>query len=176
MQRMHGERCLAKGFMTGLAAGVVAAWAMNQFWTVQSKIEEQLHPSEQDKREEQSEQRASDNPTVKVAEAITRSILGRSLSQSEKKTAGSVVHYAFGALIGGLYGVLSEGLPAARAGFGTAYGAAVWLGADEGMVPALKLSKPPQEYPVSQHVSGLGAHLVYGATAEAVRRALRAAA
>jgi len=155
---------------------LVAAWAMNQFWAAQSTIEEQLHPSERKQSEQQTEQRASDNPTVKVAEAITRPILGRELAQSEKKTAGSVVHYAFGALMGGFYGLLSEMMPAARAAFGTAYGTAVWLGADEGMVPALKLSPPPQESSLSQHLGGLGAHLVYGATTEAVRRALRAAA
>jgi uncharacterized membrane protein YagU involved in acid resistance len=167
---------LTKGFLTGVAGGVVASWAMNQFWVAQSKIEAQLQPSKHDARKQQSEQRESDNPTVKVAEAITRPILGRHLAQAEKKTAGSVVHYAFGALMGGLYGLLSEALPATRAGFGTAYGTAVWLGADEGMVPALKLSPPPQESSLKEHLSGLGAHLLYGATTEAVRRALRAAA
>jgi uncharacterized membrane protein YagU involved in acid resistance len=63
-----------------------------------------------------------------------------------------------------------------RAGFGLAYAAALWLAADEIMVPALKLSKTPDEYPLSKHLEGLGAHLVYGATTEGLRRALQWAA
>lgn len=145
---------------------------MNQFWVVEAKLQKQR----QSKNDEQQEQRASDNPTAKVAEAITRPLLSRELSEEEKKKAGSMVHYTFGALVGGLYGMLNEATPVTRAGFGTAYAAAVWLAMDEGMVPAFKLSGPPTEYPLSQHLSGLGAHLVYGVTTEVVRRTLRAAA
>ena len=35
------------------------------------------------------------------------------------------------------------------------------------------LSKKPTEYPLSRHLSGLGQHLVYGATVELVRRGMR---
>ncbi len=41
------------------------------------------------------------------------------------------------------------------------------------MVPTLKLSKPPDEVPLSKHIEGLGAHLVYGATTEGLRRVLQ---
>ena len=170
---MSSERCMAKGFLTGMVAGLAASWAMNQFWAVQSSLKQASDGSD---AKEQEQERASDNPTVKVAEFIVRPLLGREMAQSEKKIAGAVVHYAFGALVGGLYGILTEAMPAARAGFGTAYGTVVWLGADEAMVPALKLSPPPQEASLSQHLSGLSAHLVYGAATEAVRRTLRAAA
>ena len=164
---------MARGFLTGMIAGLVASWAMNQFWVVKAKLQKQMQPADGETGESQQEERASDNPTVRVAEAITRPLLGRELSSDEKKTAGTVVHYAFGALVGGIYGMLNEATPAARAGFGIAYGAAVWLGADEGMLPALKLSGAPGKFPWSQHLSGLGAHVVYGVTTEAVCRAMR---
>jgi len=173
---MRSNRCLAKGFLTGMVGGLVASWAMNQFWTLQSKLKEQPGDQKGEQSENDQQQRASDNPTTKVAEAIARPLLHRGLSDSEKTTGGSIVHYAFGALSGGIYGLLSEATPAARAGFGLAYATALWLAADEGIVPALKLSPPPQESTLSEHLSGLGAHLVYGATTEAVRRTLRAAA
>lgn len=173
---MRKRRCLARGFLTGAIAGLVASWTMNQFWVVEAKLQKQTQSGSDEKNQQQQEQRASDNPTVKVAEAITRPLLGRELAQDEKKIAGSIVHYVFGALTGGVYGMLNEVMPHAHAGFGTAYAAAVWLGVDEGIVPALKLSRPPTGYSLSQHLSGLGAHLVYGVTTEAVRRTLRAAA
>src|ERR1700678_440275 len=53
---------------------------------------------------------------------------------------------------------------------------AVWAIADEIAVPALKLSKPPTDYPVSTHASALAAHLVYGiSTALLCREILKAA-
>ncbi len=55
------------------------------------------------------------------------------------------------------------------------FGAALWLGADEVAVPLFGLSGPPFAYPASTHASALAAHLVYGATADLVRRAVRAA-
>jgi putative membrane protein len=48
-----------------------------------------------------------------------------------------------------------------------------WLVVDETAVPVLGLSKPPTDYPASTHVYALASHLVYGLTAELVRRSLR---
>ena len=175
VMEMRRRRSPARGLFSGMIAGVAAAWAMNQFWALESKLQQQAQESEHQGAQDKGK-REEDNPTVKVAEAIARPVLGRALSRGEKKAGGSLVHYAFGALSGGLYGLLAEVNDTTRSGFGTAYAAAVWLGADEIMVPALKLSPPPMESPLSQHLSGLGAHLVYGATTEAVRRTLRAAA
>ena len=159
------RRRVARGIVSGAIGGLAGSWMMNQFWALQSKMQQQ--------DEQQKEERAVDNPTVKVAEGVARPLLGRELGRNEKKTAGSVVHYSFGAVMGGLYGALCESMPATSAGFGSAYAGALWLGADEVGVPALKLSPLPQETPLPQHLSGLAAHLVYGLTTESVRRLLR---
>jgi len=169
------QRCAGRGFISGLVGGPVASWTMNQFWAVKARLQQQMQSSGDQESQNQQEEREENNPTVKTAETITRPQLKRELTKQEKKTGGSVVHYAFGALTGGVYGMLSEVMPAVSAGFGMAWGSAVWLGADEIMVPSLKLGGRPQAYPLSQHLSGLGAHLVYGLTAEAVRRTMRAA-
>ncbi len=68
---------------------------------------------------------------------------------------------------------MSELVPGVTAGAGLPFGAFIWLTADEGIVPALGLSKLPTEYPLSTHVYSLASHLVYGMTAEIVRRAVR---
>ena len=83
---------------------------------------------------------------------------------------GPVVHYAFGATMGAVYGGLSAVLPETSLGFGTAFGTALFAVADEIAVPALGLSKPPTETPASSHVMALASHLVWGSTTEAVRR------
>src|SRR6266498_3133872 len=56
---------------------------------------------------------------------------------------------------------------------GLPYRAAFWLVVDEGLVPLLGLSKEPGAYSLSTHIYALASHLVFGATAEGVRRVLR---
>jgi putative membrane protein len=41
---------------------------------------------------------------MKTADRISEALQGRHLTKDEKKKAGSVVHYAFGALMGAVYG------------------------------------------------------------------------
>jgi uncharacterized membrane protein YagU involved in acid resistance len=74
---------------------------------------------------------------------------------------------------GAIYGAVAEIIPEAKVGAGLGFGAAVWAIADEGLVPAIGLSKAPTEYPLSIHAYAFASHLVYGLTTEIVRRAVR---
>jgi uncharacterized membrane protein YagU involved in acid resistance len=123
--------------------------------------------------ESQPSQQSGDDATVKTANRISEGVAGRALTSEEKKVAGPLIHYVFGSAMGAVYGALAEAAPATTRGWGLPFGTALWLGADEVAVPALKLAKPPAEYAASTHASALAAHLVYGATAEGVRRAVR---
>ena len=151
---------VVRGLAAGLAGGLVASFAMNQFQASLSKLS----------RAEESGGQGGDDATVKVAEAVSDAALGHHLTRSEKEKAGPAVHYAFGATMGALYGVVSELEPRVKAGYGIPFGAGLWLAADELAVPALGLSKAPIDYPVSTHASAFAAHLVYGVTVDLVRR------
>jgi putative membrane protein len=175
-----------KGAAAGFVGGLVASWTMNQFqaaWTKATEGFEKPHgaqsmqPSEGESTEQGSEENKEDqdDATVKAARAISEGIFGRELKESEKEPAGAAVHYAFGMATGGLYGAVAEFAPEVTAGIGLPFGAAFWLVADETAVPLLGLSKPPTEYPVSTHVYAFASHLVYGLTAELVRRGIRKA-
>jgi putative membrane protein len=83
------------------------------------------------------------------------------------------VHYAFGALMGGVYGASAEANPAANALAGIPFGAILFAAADEVALPALGLSDKPAAYPLSTHLYGLVSHAVYGVTTETVRRIVR---
>lgn len=104
-----------------------------------------------------------------------RPVLGRSLTWKEQQKAGPIVHYAFASLIGSAYGAAAEYAPAVKKAAGIPFGATLFLGADEIALPALKLSRGPGEYPLSNHIYGLSSHIVYGLTIELVRRGVRAA-
>lgn len=189
MEQGKGDVCVWKGMVAGLAAGLVASWAMNQFqacWTsvtegfekphgAQSmKPSEGLNPPESALQQTTPEQKEEqDNATVKAARAISEGIFGHELAENEKKPAGAAVHYAFGTATGGLYGAMAEVAPQITTGAGVPFGAAFWLTADEVAVPLLGLAKGPAAYPVSTHAYALASHLVYGLTTEISRRAVR---
>jgi len=171
-----------KGIVAGLAGGLVASWTMNQFqaaWTRLAENSEKPHgaqsmkPAEGSNGDQKQDVQEQDDATVKAAKAISEGVFGHELQESEKKPAGAAVHYAFGTVTGGLYGALAEVVPEVTTGTGVPFGAAFWLLADEISVPLLGLAKGPTEYPVSTHAYALASHLVYGATAELSRRAVR---
>lgn len=168
--RMNDEPDLVKGLVAGVAGGLLASFVMEQFQFAWSKAAEAL---ERSSKERKRRGRKPEPATVKVAQSISKSVLGKSMSQSQKKYAGEAVHYAMGAMSGAIYGAATEALPLTTAGDGLAFGAAVWLLADEVTVPALGFSKSPTEFPLSTHVYALVSHLVYGWTTEMVRRAIR---
>jgi hypothetical protein len=114
-----------------------------------------------------------EDATVRAADRLSRGLFHHELSKKEKKVAGPAMHYGFGALTGVAYGVLAELAPGVTRGAGAPFGTAVWLGADEVAVPAFRLAGPPWEHPAPVHARALAAHLVYGLTAEGVRRLVR---
>jgi len=171
-----------KGLVAGLAGGLVASWTMNQFQASLTRIQEgtekshgaqSMQPAEGSSGDQSQDVKEQDDATVEVAKIVSREVLGHELQESEKKPAGAAVHYAFGTMSGGLYGALAEVTPQVTTGAGVPFGAAFWLLADEISMPLLGLSKGPTEYPVSTHAYALASHLVYGATAELSRRAIR---
>jgi putative membrane protein len=145
---------------------------MNLFQSGLSTLSEQQERPESQKP---SQPQQGDDATVKAASAISQAVLHRQLTSDEKRVAGPMVHYAFGSVVGGLYGAMAEVVPVTAKAWGVPFGAAVWLGADEIGVPAAGLSQSPDKVPVTTHASALAAHLVYGATADAVRRVVRLA-
>ena len=173
-----------KGILAGALAGLVGGFVMNQFQNLWSKLSEDptrsehAHPPRQhvaphNVQGEKQSQKEEEPATVQAADAISRELFDHKLTKDERRIAGPVMHYSFAVNTGMMYGALAELTPAATVGFGMPFGAAVWAIADETMVPLFGLSKPPAEYPLSNHLYSLTSHLVYGASTEAARRLTR---
>jgi hypothetical protein len=176
--------------IAGAAGGLVASWVMNQFQALLSRMTqgvERRHGAQSLQQgaprhgvarelQERGLDSEEDNAAVRAAVVVSERLFGLELAErEEKEMAGAVVHYAFGVATGGLYGAMAELKPAATAGAGLPFGVAVWLVADEIVAPALGLSKPPTDYPLSTHAYSIASHLVYGLTTEIVRREVRRA-
>lgn len=173
------SRSIIKGLVSGLIGGLVATFAMTQVQNAIKKLSHELGSQKRSKRRAFQSSAPERLPkeeepaTEQAASAIAQGTFGRELSASEKKTGGSIVHYAMGAGSGAIYGAFAEISPKVTEGDGMGFGSAVWLVADEIAVPGFGLSKMPMEYPASVHAKGLAVHLVYGLITESVRRAVR---
>ena len=172
------KRCVGRGVIAGILGGLVASWVMNRFiegpaQELQRAVQTTAERAEADRQAKEQEGKPREDATMKTAAALAKTFTGRDLTFEQKKVGGPIVHYAFGALMGGLYGAAAEVLPEAQSGFGTVFGAALFAGADLVAVPKLDLSGATGEYPISALTAPFTAHLVYGATTELVRRAVR---
>jgi putative membrane protein len=178
-----------KGIAAGVAGGLVGSFVMNQFQAMWGKLmenEERPHgaqslqqgsPEHGIGRElaERGVDEPDDNAAVRTGNAVSELVLNHHLTKAEKETAGAIAHYAMGVTSGAIYGAVAEVMPSATVAQGMPFGAAVWLIADEAIVPAAGLSRKPNEYPASIHAYAFTSHLVYGLTTEIVRRAVRKA-
>src|SRR5205085_9736539 len=172
-----------KGLAAGAAGGLAGAAVMNQFQALWGKLmegEERPHgaqslqqgsPGHGISRElaERGSDDPDDNAAVRAGNAVSEFVFDHKLTKSEKEAAGAVAHYAMGATSGAIYGVVADAMPMATVAEGLPFGAAVWLIADEAVVPALGLSRDTSEYPASIHAYSFASHLVYGLTTELVR-------
>lgn len=143
------------GLAAGIAAGLVASAAMAAF---QSYAAKQLDQDEDE-----------DPATVKAADKLSEATTGSAVPEPYREASGQAVHYVVGAVMGGIYGVLTEYRPEASAGFGSAYGVATAALLDEAAVPALDLGPDPTETPAETHVYGIASHLIFGVVLEGVR-------
>ena len=170
------KRSAWKGFAAGAIGGVVGTWVLNVFQKGSlmgtRAIEDRVGGGHTYAKQQQELLQGFEKAHTQAAEAVV-GVAGIQLSSAQKKTAAPVTEYAFGMLCGGVYGVIAEYLPAATAGFGTTYGAVLFAGASEVVLPALGMVAPPQERTPVQHLGGLSGNVVYGAVTEGVRRALR---
>ena len=144
------------GLFAGMVAGLVAAAAMAAFQSQAQK----LLPDEG----------GEDDPaTVKAADKVSEAVTGDPVPEPYREASGQAVHYITGAVLGGIYGVITEYRSEASAGFGSAYGVITSALLDETLVPAADLGPGPSETPLATHAYGAVSHLVFGWVLEGVR-------
>jgi hypothetical protein len=168
------KRCLI-----GFAGGLLGAFAMNTFARAVNVIGDHNEGTGaapgrnrvgRGVQPPQADGGADDDAAVRVATIASRALTGRAPSRQTRLQLGSAVHYAFGGTLGACYALLAQRAPAVRAGYGSLYGAAVWVVADEIIMPALRLSRGPRQLSAGVHAYALTGHWVYGLTLESVTR------
>jgi putative membrane protein len=177
------NRSVLNGALAGALAGVAGALAMNQFQRLAGLVGQGREADDatigvprsgRGPQPAQAIGNASDDATARVANAAL-SVVGYELTDARsKQMAGEFVHLVFGGINGALYGIAAELDPRVTVAAGVPFGGSVWVVADEGIVPALGLSRGPREASAGLLAYGFLSHCVYGFTTELVRKSLRA--
>src|SRR5689334_2486660 len=121
-----------RALLAGMLGGLVGAAVMGRVHLAAAKLAKQ-------------EALKGEDATETVAKTVVAKTTERKLGRAQKAKGGQVVHFAFGAAMGGLYGLLAENFSFVTAGAGTLFGAAVYTGAHALTVPALGLAPGPAE-------------------------------
>lgn len=138
----------------GLVAGYVGTKMMEP---VSSKLYHM--ESEEDRKREKAVR--PDQP-YRIAAEKTAKLLHIDLTEAQRKKAGLLVHFGLGMSWGVLYTILRRYSKLSPGLNGLITGSVMSAVIDEGLTPALGFSAPNRAYPLSTHLRGFAAHLVFG--------------
>jgi hypothetical protein len=151
----------------GAVAGALGTWVMTQTTTW-------LYAREAAAAREREEAARGGQTAYTAAADSLAGAMHVELSDDQKIRLGTGLHWATGIVAGAKYAVFRRYWPDVSRGFGLLYGTAFFLAVDELMNPLLGLTPGPTAFPWETHGRGLAGHLAYGATTEAVLRAMDA--
>jgi putative membrane protein len=146
------KRSLVKGFLAGAVGGLAGSAA--------KAAGEALYPPRT--------QGQIPPPAV-----LVNRMSSRPLSEQEEEVSVRAIHWGFGALVGGVYGMLAEYQPVVTGRLGANFGLTLCGITHASALPMMGLTESPENQPAREHASELVTHAVYGITTELVRRLTR---
>ena len=161
----HGANPLRE-ILIGAAAGAGAAFIMDQFQSLWSRYGQQVGlPGG-------SRQEYEESAPEKVANQVAELTTGEQLPAEQRKSGEKAVHYAAGAGLGAVYGVIASSIRGVSLGHGLAFGGAAYLLLDQGLAPMIKLGQPVSRDSNDQKFYSLISHLVFGYSTYSLRKLL----
>lgn len=159
---------LLADMLTGVAAGAIGVWVMDQVdWYMYDHEDPEAR-----RRTQEVRPGGGLDPAHVIANKVAGAV-GAELSPRQPNPAGIAAHYWLGIGPAALYGALQDRIPAVGAGRGTLYGLGLFLVQDEFLNAAIGLSARPNQYPWQAHARGFVSHLVFGIVTDTVLRVLK---
>ena len=154
LEQSKDATSLMKGLVAGVIGGLVA--------TAAKSLAEKVYPP-----------RVHGEP--EPPQVTAEKIAGHPLDEQTKAIASETIHWVFGAVAGGFYGVLAELYPKVTGKNGATFGLTLMSLTHEGALPALGLTEPPEEHSFRENTSEATTHIIYGVVTEKVRGFVRSA-
>lgn len=164
-----------KGAVAGAIGGVAGAGAMLLFGAVWMNHVDEGQPADKPVRPPKFLPLADHEleATMLLARWIFTPIARRELTGEEIIRIARYVHFAFGAMLGATFGALVEQRRLNSVAGALAFTSAEELIGNEFLMPRLGYLKQPHEYPTHERWNSFLGHLVFGASMELSRRAMR---
>jgi putative membrane protein len=162
------ESAIVAGVLGGLA-GTLAMNYAQRLWTRAADGEAPTSAGGKHDARDWQEREEGRNANELAAQTIATTVGTRPLTNDELAVAAPLAHYSFGAALGALYGCCIRDDQQDVFRRGAAFGAAVWLLADEVAMPLLRLSRPTTERSLEKHLQSFATHIVFGTVAELIR-------
>lgn len=152
LEQKKDTSSLVKGLVAGVVGGLLA--------TAAKTYAEKLYPP-----------RVHGEP--EPPEVVAERIAGHPLDEETKEIAAETIHWVFGAVAGGFYGVLAELYPQITAKNGATFGLTLMSLTHQGALPVLGLAEPAEQQSFRENSSEAATHIVYGVVTERVRSFVR---
>lgn len=149
---------MKRTLLTDLALAPVAGYAGTK---IMEPVSSKLYELESQADREREDAVRPGMPYAIAARKAT-DLLGVDLSDKNMERLSLLFHYGLAIQWAPLYALLRRRTALGPAPAGLVTGAAMSLIADELMTPALGFSAPNRAYPLSTHLRGFAAHLVFG--------------
>lgn len=184
-----GASTVGQGFILGLVGGAVGVLAMDLFRQYVSPL---IMPDEngqgangntrggQGGTEGQDDSislvgqhhRPDESSTAALGRMMYSAVEHHDPDKATKSELSNLVHWGYGILQGGVYGVMQPVLGDNALLGGVLFGTGLWLLGDELAVPLLGLQDGPAAAPTTTHLNRLALHLAYGVTTAAATQLL----
>jgi hypothetical protein len=145
----------------GVAAGVVGTGFMTAWQEIVAHFRRHSMPKAMHQTEDADPWETAPAP-ARVGRLFVNVVLKRDVPATRIPLFTNAVHWIFGTMMGGAYGLLHGTLRRRAAVDGPAFGLGVWAQSYATLVP-LGLYKPPWKYPAKSIAKDISYHLVYGA-------------
>jgi uncharacterized membrane protein YagU involved in acid resistance len=160
----------------GVGVGLVASWvkALSEP-PLQAAAERILPPSPAQKQEVGADPsgRPENMPPAVLVGRAAAALGHQGLTARQRVRAQQVIHYGFGAALGGAYLAAASRWPAVTRGRGALAGLAIYAGTHGSLLPATGVQRPPWRLAPAAVVWESTSHAVFGAALEAMRRVVR---
>jgi hypothetical protein len=152
------SRCLVNGAI----AGAIGVFLMDRFtWAFYRNEDPEAYRKE--KKAQVAGRYAPNTAGKQLTEALGVELPGR-----KQYIVGRSIHYLMGMASGALYALTRHHADRLGTWRGPLYGFGLFITFDEGIVPLLDYASGPTAYPWQAHARGFVAHLILGATTDAV--------